>query len=257
MLGKNGWEKFGFDPEIFKWSKAAYYAGCEVLANKAMQDRWLECEGTWFVGVDVLPSNETGKIGGIPLRGDVVKSLSHISTKPLHRAQLSVIFEGYPKPRKGESPAAFKYRLERDAAHVDGLLPIGQARRRMLKEAHAYILGLPLNVTSMGASPLVVWEGSHIIMAESFQKELDGIDPAIFHKIDLTDTYHAARRHIFQTCKRVEVHAGPGESFVIHRLALHGIAPWVEKVAGPKEGRMVAYLRPELKNISLWPSLQH
>ena len=75
---------------------------------------------------------------------------------------------GYPKPRKGESESAFRYRLNRDAAHVDGLLPVGAHRQRMLKEPHAYVLGLPLNESAAGASPLVVWEGSHVIMAEVF-----------------------------------------------------------------------------------------
>ena len=256
MLDRYGWEKFGFDPDISNWAKAALSAGCSILANQAMKAKWLQCEGTWFVGVDVLPSNKSGEIGGVPLQGDVIKKLSYISTKPLHRAQLSVIYRGYPKPRDGESAAAFKYRRERDAAHIDGLLPIGKARHRMLKEPHAYILGLPLNLTSSGASPLVVWEGSHIIMAECLQKALKGTNPALFHKIDLTETYHAARRHIFQTCRRVEVHACPGESYVIHRLALHGVAPWADRAKAPKEGRIIAYLRPELENISLWPSVK-
>lgn len=256
MLERHGWEKFQFDPNIANWAKAAHHAGCKVLANQTMRAKWLQCEGTWFVGVDVLPSSKSGEIGGMPLHGEVIKRLSHILTKPFHRAQLSVIYGGYPKPRKGESTGAFKYRLKRDAAHVDGLLPVGKARRRMLKEPHAYILGIPLNVTSSDASPLVVWEGSHNIMGEYFQQAFKGIDPSSFDKIDLTETYHAARRSIFQTCPRVEVHARPGESYVIHRLALHGVAPWADRATAPKEGRMIAYLRPELKNISLWPYLK-
>ena len=35
-------------------------------------------------------------------------------------AQVSVCYPGYPMPREEESKAAFKYRLKRDAAHVDG-----------------------------------------------------------------------------------------------------------------------------------------
>ena len=42
--------------------------------------------------------------------------------------------------------------------------PIGPERQRMLRERHAWLLGLPLSETSAGASPLVVWEGSHHLM---------------------------------------------------------------------------------------------
>ena len=31
---------------------------------------------------------------------------------------------------------------------------------------------------------------------------------------------------------------------MIHRLALHGIAPWEEDAGADAEGRMIAYFRP-------------
>lgn len=64
--------------------------------------------------------------------------------------------------------------------------------------------------------------------------------------IDLTDAYHAARREIFDTCPRVAVHARPGEAYLVHRLALHGVAPWAKDAKAPSEGRMIVYFRPEL-----------
>jgi hypothetical protein len=82
--------------------------------------------------------------------------------EPLHPAQLSVIRPGYPQPSPEETPAAFAYRRDRDAAHLDGLLPIGPEKRRMVKEPHGWILGLPLNETT--ASPLTIWEGSHEVI---------------------------------------------------------------------------------------------
>jgi hypothetical protein len=39
--------------------------------------------------------------------------------------------------------------------------------------------------------------------------------------------------------------AEPGECYVLHRLALHGIAPWGEGAVAPTAGRMVAYFRPQ------------
>ncbi len=64
--------------------------------------------------------------------------------------------------------------------------------------------------------------------------------------IDLTIAYQAARREVFERCPRVTVAAQPGEAYLIHRHALHGIAPWQEAAKAPPEGRMIAYFRPEL-----------
>lgn len=230
-----------------------------MAANSEMKKAWLQCQGTWFVGVDALPSDEMGKIGNVFLRGAVIDWLSNVQTKSIHPAQLSVIYPGYPKARQGEMNSAFGYRLNRDAAHVDGLLPVGVLRQRMLKEPHAYVLGLPLNKTSPEASPMVVWEGSHIIMAQTFQKAFLGVPLSEWKYIDLTDVYKAARRDVFERCRRVTVHAQPGEAYVIHRLALHGVAPFIkgaETAHGiPQEGRMIAYLRPELMDVSQWINL--
>jgi hypothetical protein len=256
MFEQRGWQKFDYDINVARWSEVAQKKGLTVLEDPKMRAKWLQCAGTWFVGVDALPSDPTGRIGDVDLKGTVIDWLSNVDTKPLHPAQLSVMFEGYPKPREGENKAAFGYRLNRDAAHVDGLLPVGKDRRRMLKEPHAYILGLPLNETSPEASPLVVWEGSHIIMAEAFQKAFEGHDPQGWNQIDVTEIYQAMRKKVFETCRRVTVHALPGEAYVLHRLALHGVAPWVKGAVAPEQGRMIAYLRPELADLSQWPFLK-
>ena len=255
MLDHTGWTKFDYDSDIAAWVEAAHREALSVVSDPTIREQWLQCEGTWFVGVDALPSCQFGAIAGTPLKGRVMDWLSQVDTKPMHPAQLSVIYEGYPKPRKGEGDAAFNYRLKRDAAHVDGLLPVGQARRRMLKEPHAYILGVPLNSCSPEASPLVIWEGSHIIMSQTFEKALNDIQPQKWNTVDLTDVYQAARRQVFETCPRVTVHADPGEAYVVHRLALHGVAPWAKSASAPREGRMIAYLRPKLADVSQWTDI--
>jgi len=122
----------------------------------------------------------------------------------------------------------------------------------MLKEPHAFILGLPLNSCSPAASPMVVWQGSHLIMAEVFQKAFAGIDAASWAEVDVTEVYQAARRQVFERCKRVAVHTQPGEAYVVHRLALHGVAPWQSGADAPEEGRMIAYFRPELRDQAQW-----
>lgn len=248
-LTEIGWASFAPEPALLDWARAARRAALERIADPAEQVRSLTCEGTWFVGVDCLPNDARGAVEQSgPLVGAALATAQELyGPLPLHRAQISVIYPGYPRARDGEDAAALRYRLSRDAAHVDGLLPIGPARRRMLRERHAFILGLPLTETSPDASPLVVWEGSHHVMRRAFAEALHGIATENWGEVDLTETYHAARRVVFATCPRRPIHGGPGGAHLIHRLALHGVAPWGASAHAPPEGRMVAYFRPE------WP----
>lgn len=241
---RSGWQVFARDPRVADWVAAA-----RPLADAAIRDpanaEWMQCEGTWFVGVDALPNDAEGRVpGGPPLEApalDLWRAMGR-AVPPLHRAQVSVTWPGYPRPRAGESESAFRYRRDRCAAHVDGLLPMGPERRRMLQEPHAFILGLPLASAPDGAAPLVVWEGSHRIVARHLDPVLRGAaDPMA---VDLTEAYHAARREVFARCTPFRIQAQPGQCVMLHHLVLHGIAPWTAPASGQ---RMVAYLRPE------WP----
>jgi hypothetical protein len=234
-----GWQIIGPHPAIAAWA-----AACLPLAKVAIAEDpsgW-RCGGTWHAGVDVLPNGPDGAIGGVAFPWQALP----LATMPLHQGQVSVIRAGYPQPWQGESDAAFAYRRNRDAAHLDGVLPVGADRRRMIKEPHAWILGLPL--TTSRQSPLVVWEGSHIIIRDALLAALAPHDPSTWGDVDITDAYHAARREIFATCARVELPAIPGQATLIHRLCLHGMAPW-----GQGEGhRMIAYFRPMLGSVQEW-----
>ena len=84
--------------------------GSRILADPAHLQKWLQCEGTWFVGVDVLPNNSSGDFTNAKLPNVFKSFMDKINLKPYHKAQLSVIFPGYPKPRIGDSEAAFEYR---------------------------------------------------------------------------------------------------------------------------------------------------
>ena len=234
-----GFQVFACDPAIRAWADHAHPVAIAAIKDPA-NAHWLRCGGTWFAGVDCLPNDPEGRLkGGPPLAG---KALEGLPDLPLHKAQVSAIYPGYPRPKEGESAAAASYRMTRDAAHVDGLLPVGPKRRRMIREPHAYILGLPLTHVPPNASPLVVWEGSHRIMQAAFRESLGSRPVADWPDIDLTGAYHAARRQCFDTCKRVELPARPGEAVLLHRLALHGMAPWR---ADDGSARLVAYFRPE------------
>ena len=125
---QHGWIKFPFDSQLDAWVTSAKLSAQAVIADVEMQKQWLQCEGTWFVGVDALPNDLSGRIGGSdPLAGRAVDFImQNFGTLPaLHPAQMSVIYPGYPKPRAKETPAAFRFRQTRDAAHIDGILPQG------------------------------------------------------------------------------------------------------------------------------------
>lgn len=249
------WRVFAFDPALADWIR-------EVLptARRAVQSpenaRWLRCGGTWFVGVNALPNDEQGAVGrGPALRAKVTDFIHRelgIMDFTWDRAQLSVCYPGYPKPMESESKRAFRYRLERDAAHIDGLLAEGAQRRRHLREHHGFILGIPMVESSRGASPFVVWEGSHEIVRETFSAHFGSTPSSQWGHLDITEVYHDLRRRIFDTCKRVEVWAKPGQSYLVHRLALHGMAPWRQNGEAPADGRMICYFRPEVGGPRNW-----
>jgi hypothetical protein len=241
-----GWQRIGPDPAIRVWADAARAAALSTLATTT--ESW-RCGGTWFVGVDALPNAPDGRISDTPFPWDALP----LRPEPLHPAQLSVIRPGYPQPSPDESPAAFAYRRDKDAAHLDGLLSIGPDKHRMVKEPHGWILGLPLNDTT--AAPLTVWEGSHDILRAALLNALLPHSPETWGDIDITDAYQAARKQVFATCRRIELPARPGEATLLHRLTLHGVAAWKPTDTAPPEGRMIAYLRPHLASVKDWLTL--
>lgn len=242
-----GWLKLGPDPALADWAAAVRPLAIELVPQH--RDEWLRCGGTWFAGVNILPNDGQGRIpGGPALPAALTAEIAALTGLPgwsWDRAQISVCHPGYPRRDGRDSDAAFRYRRNRDAAHLDGLLPVGPDRRRHLREHHGFILGIPLVETSPDAAPLVIWEGSHRLAARAFREILAGTAPERWGGIDLTERYHALRREIFAACPRVPVHAKPGEAYLLHRHALHGIAPWAEGAHAPPEGRMIAYFRPD------------
>ena len=241
-LATRGWRRFPHDPAVETWARHA--APVALAAEAAGKGGWMDrCDGTWFVGVDALPNDGEGRLpGGPALTGEAIDAARALVGAPfaLHKAQASICRPGYPRRGDEESEAAFRYRLARDAAHVDGLHRIMPGRRRMLKEAHAFILGLPLTDASADAAPMVVWEGSHRIIAEAMRVAFSGASSDDWPDIDITEPYQQARKTCFETCKRIEIAARPGEAYLVHRLALHGVAHW----RGGAGARAIAYFRP-------------
>ena len=252
MLLDRGWHKFPMSQDRRRWAEVAHEKALAISRDPEQIKKWVQCEGTWFVGVEALATDATGALGSMNLDTELADFIASYDIAPMPAAQLSIIYPDYPKPRAGDSDAAFRYRRDRDAAHVDGLHAIGTPKRRFLKEAHAFVLGVPLNTADEKASPMVVWEGSHIIMQQAFRTALAGRPVDQWPHIDLTETYIKARKTVFDACERVIVHAHVGEAYAIHPLSVHGVAPWDKDAQAPEEGRMIAYFRPEFKDWSHW-----
>ncbi|MEM7547094.1 MAG: hypothetical protein AAF367_16310 [Pseudomonadota bacterium] len=243
-LGDQGWIRFSFDRRLAAWAAHADRAALAVEA--APPPDMMRCDGTWFVGVNALANDAAGRLpGGPPLDGAAVAAARALvgTGFAFDRAQASVCYTNYPRQGGEEDDAAFRFRCDRDAAHVDGLHRVMPGRRRAVREVHGFILGIPLNDPPEGAAPVTIWDGSHHIMRAAFADLLGDLPPDQWGEVDVTAAYQAARRRCFETCKRRLVPALRGEAYLIHRLALHGVAPWGNAPAGR---RAIAYFRPDL-----------
>lgn len=238
-----GWACFEHHVKVMEWAQSVKDAAMDTLGDP-QHSEWFRHENTWFVGVNALTNDPNGKVGAGPdLNAPALDIATQIYGKiPLDQGQVSVTFPGYPLRDVNESDAAHRFRKLRDAAHVDGLHARGRDHRRFLNEPHAYILGFPLG-TSRHA-PLVVWENSHEVMRSAFRTAFQGLDPSKWAEVDLTDIYKAARRKVFETCKRIELPVSAGQATLVHRLAVHGVAPWGK--GGQGENRAIIYFRPAL-----------
>ena len=49
LFGKTGFIEFGYDKQIAEWAECAKKKSSGILADPAHLQKWLQCEGTWFV----------------------------------------------------------------------------------------------------------------------------------------------------------------------------------------------------------------
>jgi hypothetical protein len=128
----------------------------------------------------------------------------------------------------------------------------GSEKRRYLRGFHAFILGIPLVEVRADNSPMVVWERSHAIVRDSFLEHFGDTPAEHWPEIEITRVYRNLRRIIFDSCRRVAVCARPGEAWLVHRLALHGLAPWQRDDSAASAERRVIFFRPELLSPMQW-----
>ena len=250
-----GWHQFGYDQQLAEWVAHAL-PHARATTTDPEQAQWHRYGNTWFAGVNALSNDTHGAVGNSgPLRGNAVNFIYQqlgLTDFNWDKAQVSICYPGYPQPMEGQSEAMFRFRRDRDAAHVDGLLPEGTDRRRHLREYHLFILGIPMVEFRAEASPFVVWEGSHEIIRTALRSHFGDLPPDQWGEQDITDIYQQTRKDIFDSCKRVEVHAKPGEAYIAHRLVVHGMAPWRETANAGPDGRMICYFRPETDDPFAW-----
>ncbi len=252
-LVEKGWLRFPASQDVRDWIAAATPHVEAALADRQNESLYL-CGRTWFVGTHAFPNDGRGAVrNGPPLPEhflDVVRRHLNATAIELDRGQISVCFPGYPRQSAGEPDAAYRFRRRRDGAHIDGLLAVGPERRRFLREHHGFLLGIPLGDVDPDRSPLVVWEGAHRIIRDALSHAFAGKRPEDWREIDVTEAYHAARRAVFETCRRVEITSVHGEAYLVHRHALHGMAPWT----GGKDAarRAVIYFRPACLSAEDW-----
>ena len=243
---EDGWTVFDHDPAVEAWGRAVVPLARAMLDDPD-QAHWYRCDGTWFAGVNALPNDASGAVSPrVPAVSgaavDFVRGALGAGDVAWDRAQVSVVFPGYPKHGVEDTEASYRYRLNRYAAHVDGLERTMPERRRKLSETHSFLLGLPLGDAGEDEGAFVVWRGSHEVMRAAFRVALAGVDPADWFTVDVTDAYVEARRRCFEICEPVRIAPGLGSAYVMHPLALHGVAPWTSARTEP---RMIAYFRPD------------
>ena len=242
-----GFRTFAPEEPVTRWVQSVLPAALACVHDPDLRARWLRAGGTWFVGVNALPNDSAGRVpGGPALSGAAmafIRDRSELGALPLDKAQVSVVWPGYPRREAADTDASFRFRQTRDAAHVDGLQK--QGGKRVVSEPQAWILGVALTDADAGAAPLVVWPGSHHIIRRHLLTALADQPPSGWGNVDLTAPYQAARREVFASCPRLELPQKPGAAVVMHRLLLHGVSPWQDGARAPEQGRMIAYFRPE------------
>ena len=239
---RDGARIFPREAAVEGWARAVAPLA-EALERDPAHAEWWRCNGTWFAGVNVLPNGPDGAVpawGVPPLEGAAMAFLRDLRGPfALDAGQVSTVTPGYPRHGEEDTEAAWRYRVRRRAAHVDGL-ERDAARRRRLSETHGFVLGIPLGDETGGAFTL--WRGSHEVMRAAFREALNGTPVERWREVDVTDAYTAARARCFEECEPMEIAPGLGASYAAHPLALHGVAPWEGEGGGR---RPIAYFRPD------------
>ena len=255
FFNRFGWAVLDPDKEMYEWIDQAKKISQQKLDKNYFIKKQLRCGGTWFVGANFLKNDSHGKLNGVSLKGKAVRSIVDRYGKLFSewdQAQVSICYRGYPQPSKSETLASFNYRKNYFGAHLDGIIPIGQPKRRYAQQYHTFIFGIPLVNFNAFAAPLVVWEGSHQIMRDAISRRLLKSSVKLWKDLDITEIYQEARKEVFLKCEQKKIVVPLGGTYILHRQVLHGVMPWGKHGRSDEKGRMIAYFRPTLKEPQIW-----
>ncbi|MDG2474003.1 MAG: hypothetical protein P8M50_01840 [Paracoccaceae bacterium] len=159
FFDRSSWAIINEDQLMLDWVANAKKIAKQKFNSNDLDEKQFRCGGTWFVGQNFLKNNLSGKLNNIAFDGLAVNSILERYGKYYKgwdEAQLSICFEGYPRLSDSETSKSFAYRKNNFGAHVDGILPIGESKRRYAQEWHAFIFGIPLVNFNEFAAPVVV-----------------------------------------------------------------------------------------------------
>ena len=264
---KKGWSFLTKGPRYSDWLEAALNNILNNFQVSSIDKNQLRSGQTWFVGMNFLKNTSDGSLGKISFDQVLLSQIEQkfgVSVDYWDRGQVSINWEGYPKKDIFETDLSYRYRLKYFASHVDGLIPVGVKKRRYLKEPHAFVLGLPVLNNFIHSAPLVVWEGSHLIIRSMFNSIFREVEDTELENIDVTDFYKDARRQIFSSCTPRRIFSTDFQPYILDRHLLHGVAPWISSKKSqtntdwksvkldPLDGRIIIYFRPYFKNLRNW-----
>ena len=87
-FSERGWARFPFEESVRSWATFADQAALKAEADP--HPDMLRCDGTWFVGVNALANDETGRLpGGPALIGAAIDAAWRVAGRriPLDMAQ--------------------------------------------------------------------------------------------------------------------------------------------------------------------------
>ena len=267
-FNQKGWCFLDNDDQHHRWIEAAKANILYKFGKRKYTKRDFRSGNTWFIGTNFLDNGSDGNINGVSMSSGLWSQISGKFGQGVEYwdpGQVSIFWQGYPKNDSRETEKAFKYRLNKYASHVDGLLPIGPKKRRFAKEYHAFILGLPVINSMAGSAPLVVWEGSHIIFRDLFRRLYNRVSETELRNLDITEMYQKCRTKVFSTCPIRKIFSDHNQPYVLDRHLLHGVVQWkTNKMHSSKKcpndgiqfdplsGRIVIYFRPSYKSPMDW-----
>lgn len=105
-LAETGWALFPAEDAVTRWAEHARAAALSRIASDtAHREAWLDCEGTWFVGVDTLLNDEDGTLpDGPPLSGTAYEAARRTyGALPLHAGRSRSPIPAIPAPARAKA----------------------------------------------------------------------------------------------------------------------------------------------------------